>query len=132
MSFINGGQQVFGVLSRLYGLDNTLNTNSTSDQILTKLFPFTTYRITEIVVRQPGSSLATILKTLAIRTATGGGGTAIVVAQNLTGLTTTAGMITCTLATSDIRTDANLYALLSAGTGVATTASIDVNGYAFN
>lgn len=132
MSMIFGGQQVFNRLTRLYGLDNTLNLNTTSDQILTPTFTFTKYRITEIVVREPQSSLATILKTLAIRTATGGGGTAIVVAQNLTALTTALTMITCTLATADIRTDANLYALLSAGTGIATTASIDINGYAFN
>lgn len=106
--------------------------NSVADQPLLKTCVFTRYRITEIVVTNASATLASQAKTLAIRTAISGGGTAIVTAQNLTALLTVDNMIVCTIANSDIRNDAALYALLSAGTGVAATADIYINGYAFS
>lgn len=106
--------------------------NIVTDQSLPKIFAFTRYRVTEIVVTNASAPLAATLKTLAVRNSTGGIGTALVVAQNLTALITPDNMIVCTLASSDYRNDPAMYALLSAGTGVAATADIYINGYAIN
>ncbi len=108
------------------------NLNSTADQAFSKLFSFTRYRITEIVVANASTNLAAMVGTLAVRTATGGGGTAIVAAQNLTALTGADLMILCVIANGDYRNTATLYAVLSAGLGIAGACDIYINGYAIS
>ena len=120
-----------GVTRTLWKLTGA-DMNSVADQAFVKQFGFTQYRITGIWITNASATLAATLKTLAVRTATGGGGTAIVNAQNLTALITSANMLVCTLLNSDVRSDAALYALLSAGTGVAATCDIYIDGIALS
>lgn len=131
MSQVGGGSPVtrigeYGNLFRLIGAD----LNSVADQAFTKAFVFNQYRIREIWMVNASASQATTLKTIAIRTATGGGGTALVNAQNITALVLPENMLSCTILNSDLRNTATLYARLSAGTGVAGTADIYIDGMA--
>lgn len=104
--------------------------NSTADQPWTAQFAFSQYRITEIWASNASVSLAALTKTMAVRTAAAGGGAAIVTAQGLSGLVTSANQVICTLALSDLRTDAVLYTLMSAGTGVVGTCDLYCYGEA--
>lgn len=109
------------------------NLNSAAaDQTLVPLFGFARYRMQEVIVTNASTTLAALTGTLAVRTATGGGGTAIVVAQNLQALLTTANMIVCTASNSDFRTEVPLYARISTALGATGTADIYVMGTAFS
>lgn len=118
-----------GVCRLLWSITG-LNTNITTDQALTKAFPFTLFRITEIMLTNASASLALLTKTLDIRDATGGGGNAIVSNQVLTTATTSASNVGCSLSTTNNLSVSALYARLSAsGTGVAATADLYILGY---
>jgi hypothetical protein len=119
-----------GISRQIFTLTG-LNLNSgATDQVFIPTFGFTSYRITEIWLTNASATLAAMAGTLAIRTATAGGGTAIVSAQNLQGLVTPQNMIVCTITNSDIRSTNPLYARLSAALGSAATCDVYINGIA--
>ncbi len=105
------------------------NMNSTADQTLVKLFPFTNFTVDKIVVTNASTSLTTAAG--GIYTATAKGGSALVsAAQSYAALTGSTKVLNATLqaAASDLLSAANLYLSLTTGQGGAATADIYVMG----
>lgn len=106
-----------------------LNLNSTADQALTAPFVFTDYLITDVILSNVSTTLAASLATVGIYTGASAGGTTIVTAALVTGLTGAAKTLPMTLLNGRI-TGSTLFARLGVAHGTAATCDIHVIGVA--
>ncbi len=102
-----------------------INVNSANTDVATFTGLPSKYILRRIVVHTPSAAVTTA--TIDVRTAAGGGGTALVAAFNLSGLTTTASFVDATptpTTTSTVRTETSLIIRNVTAEGSARTVSI--------
>jgi hypothetical protein len=104
-----------------------LNLNSTADQALTPAFAFTDYIVTDLVLSNVSTTLAASLATVGIYTGASGGGTTVVTAGLVQGLTSAAKTLGLTVLNGRL-TSATLNAKLGVAHGSAATCDVHVIG----